>query len=115
MVRQPLTPEEHERGRRLATALREARGARSIVDVARAAGISAETLRKIESGRIPTPAFFTVVALADALDVPLAELAERSLIDPHAPRAARSASVRPRPPRAEVVELTSIRVPATEC
>jgi transcriptional regulator with XRE-family HTH domain len=33
-----------------------------------------ETLRKIESGRIPTPAFFTIVALADALGVPLDRL-----------------------------------------
>ena len=36
-----------------------------------------ETLRKIESGRIPTPAFFTVAALAAALGIPLAELAEQ--------------------------------------
>jgi hypothetical protein len=34
-----------------------------------------ETLRKIEAGRIPTPAFFTVVALAAALDVDVAGLA----------------------------------------
>ena len=86
MVRRPLSPEDHERGRRLAAALREARGARALVDVARAAGISAETLRKIESGRIPTPAFFTVAALADALDVPLADLAARS--DRRSPRTA---------------------------
>ncbi|MGH3479881.1 MAG: helix-turn-helix domain-containing protein, partial [Nocardioidaceae bacterium] len=44
---------------------------RSIVDVATAAGISPETLRKIERGRIPTPAFFTVVAVADALGLDL--------------------------------------------
>lgn len=46
-----------------------------MVDVARRAGISVETLRKIESGRVPTPAFFTVAALAQALGVPLATLA----------------------------------------
>jgi len=34
-------------------------------------GISAETLRKIETGRIPTPAFFTVAALADVLGLSL--------------------------------------------
>lgn len=79
MVRRPLTPEDHERGRRLAAALREARGDRTLVNVAHAAGISAETLRKIESGRIPTPAFFTVAALANVLEVPLAELAARSV------------------------------------
>ncbi|WP_345407302.1 helix-turn-helix transcriptional regulator [Nonomuraea salmonea] len=35
--------------------LRQARGDRSIVEVAAAAGMSAETLRKIETGRIATP------------------------------------------------------------
>jgi transcriptional regulator with XRE-family HTH domain len=51
--------------------LRQARGDRSIVDVANAARISAETLRKIETGRIPTPTFFTVAALALALGLSL--------------------------------------------
>lgn len=75
MVRPMLTSEERERGRRLGAALREARGARSMVEVAAAAGLPAETLRKIESGRVPTPAFFTVVALAGALELPLDALA----------------------------------------
>lgn len=39
--------------------------------MATAAGISVETLRKIETGRIPTPAFFTVVALARVLGLSL--------------------------------------------
>ncbi|MGH3455100.1 MAG: helix-turn-helix domain-containing protein [Nocardioidaceae bacterium] len=71
MVRVPLTTSERERGERLGEALRRARADRSIVDVATAAGISPETLRKIERGRIPTPAFFTVVAVADALGLDL--------------------------------------------
>jgi DNA-binding phage protein len=71
MVRVPLTEAERERGERLGAVLREARGARSMVEVAAEAGISVETLRKIETGRIPTPAFFTVVALADAVGLPL--------------------------------------------
>ncbi|PWV82093.1 Helix-turn-helix domain-containing protein [Prauserella marina] len=50
-----------------------------MVDIAAEAGISVETLRKIETGRIPTPAFFTVVALANAVGVPLDEL--RDLAD----------------------------------
>jgi transcriptional regulator with XRE-family HTH domain len=74
MVRVPLTTSERERGERLGTLLREARGERSIVDVAAEAGISPETLRKIERGRIPTPAFFTVVAVADVLGVGLDDL-----------------------------------------
>ncbi|MFG3437445.1 helix-turn-helix domain-containing protein [Nonomuraea sp. NPDC047897] len=78
MVRPPLTPEERLRGEQLGRLLREARGGRSIVEVAAAAGMSAETLRKIETGRIATPAFFTIAALADVLDVPLGLLAARS-------------------------------------
>ena len=70
-----LTPEERARGQRLGCFLRKARGARSMVDVAAMSGVPVETLRKIEAGRIPTPAFFTVVALANALDIPLDQLA----------------------------------------
>lgn len=47
-----------------------------MVEVAAQAGLSAETLRKIETGRAPTPAFFTVVALAGALGLSLDEIAE---------------------------------------
>ncbi len=74
MVRVPLTDEERERGERLGVALRAARAGRSMVDVAAEAGISVETLRKIETGRIPTPAFFTVAAIADAVGLPLDDL-----------------------------------------
>ncbi|MFI6597361.1 helix-turn-helix domain-containing protein [Nonomuraea sp. NPDC050536] len=77
MVRPPLSPEERLRGEQLGTLLRHARGERSIVEVAAAAGMSAETLRKIETGRIATPAFFTIAALADVLGVPLDYLAIR--------------------------------------
>ncbi|MBV7694107.1 helix-turn-helix domain-containing protein [Streptomyces sp. TRM70350] len=75
MVRTPLTPEERERGERLGQLLRRARGGRSMAEVAAEAGISAETLRKIETGRAPTPAFFTVAALARVLGLSMDELA----------------------------------------
>ena len=74
MVRDPLKPWEIERGRRLGSLLRQARGPASLGEVAAAAGISVETLRKMETGRIPTPAFFTVVALARALELSLDDL-----------------------------------------
>ncbi|MFC8896326.1 helix-turn-helix domain-containing protein [Streptomyces cinereoruber] len=74
MVRTPLTPEERERGERLGLLLRAARGARSMAEIAAAAGLSAETLRKIETGRAPTPAFFTVAALAGVLDLSMDDL-----------------------------------------
>jgi transcriptional regulator with XRE-family HTH domain len=74
MVRPPLSKQDRERGIRLGEILRSARGDRTSVEVAAAAGISVETLRKIEHGRVPTPAFFTVVAIARVLDVPLEAL-----------------------------------------
>ncbi|GHH85754.1 transcriptional regulator [Streptomyces sulfonofaciens] len=77
MVRNPLTPEERERGERLGRLLREARGERSMVEVAARAGLSAETLRKIETGRAPTPAFFTVAALAAVLGLSMDDLVVR--------------------------------------
>ena len=75
MVRPPLTPVERERGRRLGALLRAARGDRSPAEIAALSGVSLEALRKIETGRVPTPAFFTVAALARALDVPLERFA----------------------------------------
>jgi hypothetical protein len=75
MVRPILTQHQRERGRLLGGALRAARGTRSMVDLSAAAGIPVETLRKIETGRIVTPAFFTVAALAHALELDLGALA----------------------------------------
>jgi transcriptional regulator with XRE-family HTH domain len=85
-----LTPEERDRGRRLGARLRAARAERSMADIAAASGVPVETLRKIEAGRIPTPAFFTVVALAAALELPLDELA-RLTATPAAEEASRIA------------------------
>lgn len=75
MVRVPLTAEELERGRRLGELLRSARGEAKIVQVALDAGISVETLRKIETGRIATPAFFTITAVARVLGISLDDIA----------------------------------------
>ncbi|MET7301599.1 helix-turn-helix transcriptional regulator [Embleya sp. NPDC005575] len=85
MVRTPLTPLERERGLHLGALLRRARGERSIGHVAVAAGLSPETLRKIETGRAPTPAFFTIAALALELGLSLDEVAAACVIpDPDA-------------------------------
>ena len=54
--------------------LREARGPRSMAEIAAISGVPAETLRKIETGRIATPAFFTVAALAAALGLSLEDV-----------------------------------------
>jgi hypothetical protein len=42
--------------------LRQARGSRSMAEIAAASGVPVETPREIETGRIATPAFFTVAA-----------------------------------------------------
>jgi transcriptional regulator with XRE-family HTH domain len=82
MVRYPLAPEQIEAGRRLGVALRFARAGRSPLEVALAAEISPETLRKIETGRLPTPGFGIIVRLSEVLGVPLSELATVWRTDP---------------------------------
>jgi transcriptional regulator with XRE-family HTH domain len=76
MVRTPLTQDERARGLALGRALKVARGTRSAAEVALLAGMSLDTLRKIERGAIATPAFFTVAALARVLDLDLVALAK---------------------------------------
>jgi transcriptional regulator with XRE-family HTH domain len=84
MVRAPLTDDERERGLALGRALQRARGPRSAAEVAMRAGISLDTLRKIERGAIATPAFFTVAAVAQVLDLDLDDLvAELAEAPPH--------------------------------
>ncbi len=74
MVRLPLSPTEIERGRRLGALLRRARAERPMLDVALEAGVSPETLRKIETGRIATPSFPTIAAIAGVLGLSLDEV-----------------------------------------
>jgi transcriptional regulator with XRE-family HTH domain len=71
MVRLPLTTAEVERGQRLGALLRHARGERSMLETALDARVSPETLRKIESGRVATPAFPTIAAIAGVLGLSL--------------------------------------------
>lgn len=71
MVRLPLTTADVERGQRLGALLRLARGQRSMLETALDARVSPETLRKIESGRVATPAFPTIAAIADVLGLSL--------------------------------------------
>lgn len=71
MVRLPLSAAEVARGQRLGAVLRRARGERSMLQTALDAQISPETLRKIETGRVATPAFPTIAAIADVLGLSL--------------------------------------------
>lgn len=76
MVRVPLSPDQIRAGQRLGALIRTARAGRPADVIAREAGISPETLRKIEVGRLPSPSFGTVVGLCDALGLPLAQAVE---------------------------------------
>jgi transcriptional regulator with XRE-family HTH domain len=69
-----------QRGAHLARALQDRRNERewSRPQLARIAGVEIDTLRKIEIGQTHDPGFFTVVDLARALGLNLAELAERT-------------------------------------
>ncbi|NYI06459.1 helix-turn-helix transcriptional regulator [Allostreptomyces psammosilenae] len=97
MVRLPLTPADVERGQRLGALLRRARGERSMLDTALAAGVSPETLRKIESGRVATPAFPTIAAIADVLGLSLDDVwAEINRPDGEAEPATAGANARER-------------------
>lgn len=81
MSRPSLTSDERERGAALGRALaasREATG-RSAEKVASDAGVSVETVRSIERGRIPNPGIFTVVAIARTLELDVGELATKAL------------------------------------
>lgn len=71
MVRIPLSPEQVKAGQRLGALIRTARAGRDPEVIARDAGISPETLRKIEVGRMPSPSFGTVIGLCNALGLPL--------------------------------------------
>jgi transcriptional regulator with XRE-family HTH domain len=64
--------------RRLAALLHDERLARrqSQESVAREAGLALSTVRKIEANNIQEPGVFTVLALMQALDVPISQLQE---------------------------------------
>ena len=74
MVRLALTEQERARGVALGAVLRRARGTRPVREVAAAAGVAEETVRKIERGAVPTPALFTVAAIAQVVGLTLDEL-----------------------------------------
>ena len=81
MVRLALTEQERTRGVLLGAVLRRARADRPVREVAAAAGVAEETVRKIERGAVPTPALFTVAAIAQVLGLALDDLV-REVADP---------------------------------
>jgi DNA-binding XRE family transcriptional regulator len=84
MPRRLATAADRHRGEALAALLKTARERRSTTQRALAdeADIALDTLRAIEAGRSSSPAFFTVVALAEALELRLEDLARHSRGEP---------------------------------
>ena len=83
MARRPRSRERVDAGARLTSELRAARirSGHPATYIAQIAGISVDTLRAIEGGRVTDPGFLTVAALAAALDLDLAELVAAATVD----------------------------------
>lgn len=76
MTRKQISDQDREHGRRLGRLIADRREQtqRSAPDLAREALVAVDTVRSLESGRVPTPAFLTVARLADALELSLDDL-----------------------------------------
>lgn len=76
MARSAVSDSDRVYGQRLGAYFRELRvqRGRSAQQVAEAAGLSVDTVRSIETGRIKSPSFVTVARIAAALDVGLDEV-----------------------------------------
>lgn len=79
MPRPALSDRERLQGEQLGAELRRLRGARTAADVANAAGVPLDTLRKLEQGGTPSPGFFLVARLARELGAPLNRLADKAM------------------------------------
>jgi transcriptional regulator with XRE-family HTH domain len=68
-----------QRGARLGIAIQRARKRRGVSqsELARSAGISVESIRKLEQGHTPSPGVFSVVDIAAALDIQVTALVGR--------------------------------------
>ena len=76
VARHPLSAADRLHGKRLGArlALERSSDGRSAQDVAVAADLAIDTIRRLETGLVPTPAFLTVARLADVLGLSLDEL-----------------------------------------
>ena len=79
VTRRTATEAELARGASLAKELRDARIAAHLSQeaLARGAGLSVETIRKIEAGARPSPALFTISSIARTLNLSLDSLVAR--------------------------------------
>ncbi|GAA0902654.1 helix-turn-helix transcriptional regulator [Virgisporangium aurantiacum] len=76
MTRKRTSEEDRVHGRRLGRLIAERRERRqlSAPDLARDSSVAIDTVRSLENGRVPTPAFLTVARLAQVLQLSLDEL-----------------------------------------
>jgi transcriptional regulator with XRE-family HTH domain len=74
--RQAIAIDDRQHGERLGRLIGVARSAdgRSAQQIAEAARLSVDTVRSLESGRVPTPSFVTVAKVAAALELSLDHL-----------------------------------------
>ncbi|WP_457072726.1 helix-turn-helix domain-containing protein [Mycobacteroides abscessus] len=79
MARPILLEADRNRGKHLGMELQRLRGVRSAADVAAAAEVPLDTLRKLEQGATCSPGFFLIARLARVLDVPLNDLADKAI------------------------------------
>ncbi|MBA0045117.1 helix-turn-helix transcriptional regulator [Mycobacteroides sp. LB1] len=79
MPRPMLSKDDRAQGKQLGDELRRLRGKRTAAEVADEAGVSLDTLRKLEQGGTPTPGFFLIARVARALDIPLNQLADKAM------------------------------------
>jgi hypothetical protein len=75
MPRRELSEADKRLGEALGAEIRRRRGGRAAAGLAASGGVNLDTWRRVEQGKVPTPGFFLVADIADALHVGLDELA----------------------------------------
>lgn len=75
MPRSELSQQQKALGAALGHEIQLRRAGRSAASLAEAAGVRLDTWRKLEQGGTPTPGFFLVADIAQALEATLDELA----------------------------------------
>jgi len=74
MGRAQKTSAERDQGAALGAAVKRLRGGLSQQALGRLAAVDLDTLRRVEQGRVASPGFFFVGAVARTLNVPLDEV-----------------------------------------
>lgn len=76
MTRMAISERDGEHGRRLGKLIAESRARqdKSGQELATSSAVSIDTVRSLESGRVPSPSFLTIARLAGVLGLSLDEL-----------------------------------------